>query len=281
MTLEADPVRLAQVLTNLLNNAAKYTEPGGQIWLTARRENDEAVVSVRDTGLGIPADMLPRVFEMFAQESGTRARSQGGLGLGLAVAKRLVEMHGGRIEAHSAGPGQGSEFVLRLPLVGPAPQLAAPPSAATPMGKPLPAHRVLLVDDSRDVVYTLGSLLRRMGQEVSTAADAAAALQQVRRERPDVVISDIGMPEIDGYQFARLLRNEPGMEGVVLVALTGYGQDSDRERAITAGFDRHLVKPAGVQDLEQLLASLPAAPTRSEGPPQVGAPRPAAVGTFK
>ncbi len=243
MTLEADPVRLAQVLTNLLNNAAKYTEQGGQIWLTARREDDEAVVSVRDTGLGIPEDMLPRVFEMFSQESGTRARSQGGLGLGLAVAKRLVEMHGGRIEAHSAGPGQGSEFVLRLPLVGPAPPLATAPTAAPTMGKPLPAHRVLIVDDSRDVVYTLGSLLRRMGQDVSTAADAAEALQQVRRERPDVVISDIGMPDIDGYQFARLLRNEPGMEGVVLVALTGYGQDSDRERALAAGFDRHLVKP--------------------------------------
>ena len=257
LTLEADPVRLTQVLVNLLNNAAKYTEKGGQIWLTARRSGDETVISVRDTGVGIPADMLPRVFDMFSQVDRTLSRAQGGLGIGLALARRFVEMHQGRIEVHSHGPGKGSEFVLYLPLPKNQPQAAigaiAPPSDRVS----LPTRRILVVDDAPAAGYILSTLLEKIGQQVRTLNDSLSAWKAARVDRPDVVFSDIGMPGMDGYELAQRLRNEPSLAGVVLVALTGYGQDNDRRRAKDAGFDHHLVKPVSLEALRDLLASLP------------------------
>lgn len=260
MILHADPVRLIQIIGNLLNNAAKYTKPGGQIWLTAHHDRNEAVISIRDNGLGIPADKLPLVFNMFTQVDRTLTRAQGGLGIGLTLAKTLVEMHGGRIEAHSDGPDQGSEFLIYLPMM---PDSQRHPTLRSPMRRSrmyVSRRRILIVDDTRAAGYVLGKLLETMGQQVRTATDAAAALESVRRERPDLVISDIGMPNMDGYELARCLRKEPGLERLLLVALTGYGQDSDKERAKQAGFDYHLVKPVSLEALQGLLASLPASP---------------------
>jgi signal transduction histidine kinase/ActR/RegA family two-component response regulator len=260
MALEADAVRLSQVIANLLNNAAKYTDKGGQIWLSAQRQGGEAVVSVRDTGCGISADMLPRIFDMFAQVDRTLERAQGGLGIGLSLAKNLVEMHGGRIEAHSAGPGRGSEFIVWLPLVHHGPRSTLAASAPENGKRHLPARRILVVDDTRSAAYVLGKLLEKLGQQVCTAHDAISALEHARIERPDMVISDIAMPDMNGYELARLLRQEAGMTAVVLVALTGYGQSSDKQRAKEAGFDYHLVKPVSLESLEEMLASLPASP---------------------
>jgi PAS domain S-box-containing protein len=256
LPLDADPVRLAQVVTNLLNNAAKYSDEGGQIWLSARREGSDAVISVKDTGVGISAEMLPHVFEMFAQVDQTVNRAQGGLGIGLTLARRLVELHGGRIDAYSEGPGQGSEFVVRLPLtIGPARSL--PPSENSPSATPLPVRRVLVVDDTRAAAYSLAKLLETLGQVVQTADDAESALQMVRAAPFDVVISDIGMPGMNGYELAGRLRDEPAWQGAALVALTGYGQDRDKQRAKEAGFDQHLVKPVSIEALRRLLESLP------------------------
>jgi PAS domain S-box-containing protein len=260
MILDADPVRLAQIIGNLLNNAAKYTNPGGQIWLTAHNEGNEAVISVRDTGLGIPADMLPLVFEMFAQVDRTLTRAQGGLGIGLTLAKTLVEMHGGRIVAHSDGPDQGSEFLVYLPMLRDSQRRPAQTSPKQSSRTSVLRRRILVVDDTRAAGYVLGKLLETMGQQIFTATDAAAALESARRERPDLVISDIGMPNMDGYELARRLRKEPGLEGLLLVALTGYGQESDKQRAKEAGFDYHLVKPVSLEALQDLLQSLPASP---------------------
>jgi CheY-like chemotaxis protein/two-component sensor histidine kinase len=266
VSLEADPVRLSQVITNLLTNAAKYMDNGGQIWLTVRREGCEAVVSVRDTGIGIPPDMLPRVFDMFAQVDKTSGRAQGGLGIGLSLARRLVEMHGGRIEAFSEGPGQGSEFIVRLPVRPLAAHSVAAQWGATPTDRTsLPARRILVVDDTRAAVYTLGKLLEKMGQHVRAVESAEAALEAARQERPDVVISDIAMPNMSGYELARRIREEPELEDVILIALTGFGQESDRQQAKEAGFDFHLIKPVGIEALRDLLASLPAQAATSAG----------------
>jgi PAS domain S-box-containing protein len=259
LTINADPVRLAQVISNLLNNAAKYTERGGQIWLQARAEAGEAVLTVKDTGMGIPPEMLGRVFDMFSQVDRTLRRAQGGLGIGLTLAKNLVQLHGGRIEAHSPGPGQGSEFTVRLPLVS-APAVKDSGYAKPQAGESNPApRRILVVDDAPAAVFTLAKLLEKLGHEVFTAGDAAEALLLARQRRPEVVISDIAMPGVDGYQLARLLRCEPGLEKILLVALSGYGQESDRRRALDSGFDRHLVKPVSLQDLRELLAETPVA----------------------
>ena len=252
--LEADPVRLTQVISNLLNNAAKYTDAGGTIWLNARRDGNEAVVSVRDTGVGIPPEMLRRVFDMFAQVDGGLDRAQGGLGIGLTLAKSLVQMHGGRIEARSGGIGHGSEFVVRLPVAA---SVAVPMELARPADATVTRRRILVVDDTRAAVFTLGKLLETMGQEVQTANDAPTALGLAQSNPPEVIISDIAMPEMNGYELARRVRQEPAMEGVILVALTGYGQESDRQRAHEAGFNHHLVKPVSLPALEKLLASLP------------------------
>jgi PAS domain S-box-containing protein len=257
LLLDADPVRLSQVISNLLNNAAKYTDDGGQIWLTARAQEDQAVISVRDTGNGIPPEMLPRVFDMFAQLDATLRRAQGGMGIGLTLARTLVEMHGGRISAHSEGIGCGSEFTIRLPLVAAPARIEARRQALPEQAQPVPAHKILVVDDAPAAAQMLARLLERLGQEVRTAHSAAEALERVREAPPEVVISDLGMPHVDGLQLARQLRMMPAMRRAVLVALTGYGQESDRQSTKEAGFDQHLVKPVSLETLRTLLASLP------------------------
>jgi CheY-like chemotaxis protein len=251
--LEADPGRLAQVVTNLLHNAAKYSDEGGRVTLTARREGHQCVLRVRDQGVGIAPDLLPRVFDLFTQAERSLDRAQGGLGIGLALVKRLVELHGGAVEAHSGGPGQGSEFVVRLPLPlgveGGTPTPTA--QGAARAERPL---RVLVVEDNADAAATLGVLLRLYGHEAQVAPCGPTALEMAAAFRPEVVLLDIGLPGLDGFQVAQRLRERPDTKEVVLVAMTGYGQESDRRRAREAGFDHFLVKPVDPAELERLLA---------------------------
>jgi PAS domain S-box-containing protein len=254
--VDADPVRLAQVFANLLNNAAKYTDRGGRIRLCAERQGGEVVVSVRDNGIGIPAPLLAKVFDMFTQAEGSREKSQGGLGIGLTLVKRLVELHGGTVAAHSAGPGLGSEFVVRVPLA-PEPAESAPVSAAA--APAAPARRILVADDNRDAAGSLAEMLELMGHETWTVHDGLEALAAAAAFRPDVILLDLGMPALDGYDTCRRVRQEPWGSNAVLVALTGWGQDEDRRRSREAGFDEHLVKPVEFAALEKLLAGLKAA----------------------
>jgi PAS domain S-box-containing protein len=254
--LEADPVRLAQVLVNLLNNAAKYTDQGGRIWLTAEQRGNEVVVRVRDTGIGLPAEMLPHIFEMFTQVDRSSRHAQGGLGIGLTVVRSLVHMHGGSAHAHSAGPGQGSEFTVRLPLAPALPR--GPQGRGQPvdgsLSKALLKCRILVVDDSRDEAESLAMLLNLMGSDVRVAHDGPAALEAMSSYQPAVVLLDIGMPGMDGYEVARRARRQPGLKDVTLIALTGWGQEEDRRRCREAGFDHHLVKPVDLEALQALLA---------------------------
>lgn len=247
--LEADPVRLAQVLSNVLNNAAKYTANGGRIRLHARREGREVVISVADNGIGIEADKLSTVFDLFTQLNGQSG--QGGLGIGLTLVRNLVELHGGRIAVQSGGLGAGSEFVLRLPMPD-VPLAVAPPPAQTL--QPQALGRILVVDDNRDAAQTTASVLQLMGADVAVAGDGPTALQQLGSFNPDVIMLDIGMPGMDGYEVARRVR--AGGHTVVLIAMTGWGHDDDRRRSQAAGFDHHLVKPMNFDALEELLTSL-------------------------
>ncbi len=267
LRLEADPARLQQVLANLLNNAAKYTEPGGRIELAAAREDGDVVVRVRDTGIGIAPAMLPRVFGLFAQAEDARQRAPGGLGIGLALVRSLVEMHRGTVQATSPGLGRGSEFVVRLPALPERPEPAAgPPPAERPPGPAAPRRRILVVDDNVDAADTLALLLRVDGHEVRVVYDGEAALAAVAAGPPDVVLMDIGLPRLDGYEVARHLRQQPGLRGLVLIALTGWGQEEDRRRSREAGFDHHLTKPVDPDDLQRLLADLGGRDTASSGP---------------
>jgi signal transduction histidine kinase len=257
--LEADPARLKQVIVNLLTNAAKYTEPGGRVGLRAVPQGDSVVLRVWDSGVGIPPDMLDRIFEKFTQvDRSPSSASQWGLGVGLSLVKALVELHGGSVTAASAGPGQGSTFTVHLPglvapprLTQPCHQAARQGEAGSPVGRPL---RVLLVDDNADGAFVLAELLRHSGHEVRTAANGPAALEAARCWRPQAVVLDIGLPGMDGYEVARRLRLLEGMAGALLVALTGYGRDEDRRHALEAGFNAHLVKPADPDELRQMLA---------------------------
>jgi len=254
--LFADPTRLAQVVSNLLNNAAKYTPYGGRIALGTRREGDRVVISVADTGIGIPRDALPEVFEMFTQVGRTRDRSQGGLGIGLALVRRLVELHGGRVTAVSPGPGEGSTFTVRLPLADvaePSAPAAAPASAAEANARAL---RVLVVDDNVDAAESLASLLELSGHQTRVANDGEQALRTAHEFHPEIVFLDIGMPGKDGYEVARELREAADTRETVLVALTGWGAKDDRARSRQAGFDHHLTKPAGLAAVDDLLAQL-------------------------
>jgi CheY-like chemotaxis protein len=253
--VDGDPVRLAQVFANLLNNAAKYTERGGRIWLTAERQGSDAVVSVRDTGLGIPREMLGKVFELFTQVERTLEKAQGGLGIGLTLVWRLTEMHGGSVEARSEGYGHGSEFTVRLPAV-----LVAPvrDKGAEEEIIPSSGRRILVVDDNRDSAISLGMLLQLMGNEVHTAHDGLEAVQAAEVFRPDVVLLDIGLPKLNGYEAARRIREQPWGGDTVLVAVTGWGQEEDKRRAKEAGFNFHMVKPLEPAALEKLLAGLQA-----------------------
>ena len=250
IVVEADPARLEQVLGNLLDNAAKYTEPGGRIIVTVAREEDAAVIRVRDTGIGIEPDMLPQVFEMFAQADGSLARTRGGLGLGLSLVRKLVELHGGGVEARSDGPGRGSEFVVRLPvgrlLLAPDPA-PAPPATAGRL-------RILIIEDNPDIAEPLAVLLTRWGHEVRAERDPRRGLRlALAPPRFDLILLDIGLPEMDGYAVARELRQRLGA-GTRLVAFTGYGGPDDRQRAREAGFDELVTKPIEVEALERLLA---------------------------
>jgi PAS domain S-box-containing protein len=256
LRVEADPTRLEQVLTNLLNNAAKYTDPGGRIGLTAERAGDEVVVRVRDTGIGIAPGMLPRIFDLFVQAERRLDRAQGGVGIGLTLVKKLVELHGGRIEAASGGLGQGSEFVVSLPALADERPCERGRAAEQGEAAALPCRRILVVDDNQDAADSLGLLLRLAGQDVRTAYDGPSALDQVQAFRPALVFLDIGMPGMDGYEVARRLRQQSDLKDVVLVALTGWGQEEDRRRSREAGFDRHLVKPVEPSALEALLADV-------------------------
>jgi PAS domain S-box-containing protein len=251
--LNADLIRLAQVLSNLLTNAAKYTETGGHIWLTAERQGDEVVLSVRDTGIGVAVEHLPRLFEMFSQAEPALERSQGGLGIGLALVKGLVELHGGSIEAQSAGPGKGSEFIVRMPVADSS--VPEPPESAQGQ-KPRsgPRHRILVVDDNRDAADSLAMMLRTMGHEADAAYDGLEAVQAAATIRPDVLLLDIGLPKLNGYEAARRIRNQPWGKGMCLIALTGWGQEDDKRRALEAGCDQHLTKPVEAVALQKLLA---------------------------
>jgi signal transduction histidine kinase/CheY-like chemotaxis protein len=257
--VEADTTRLAQVVGNLLNNAAKYTEKGGHIRLTVEPERSGAVVRVRDNGMGIAADLLPQVFDLFTQGDRSLARSEGGLGIGLTLVKSLVEMHGGRVEAHSAGANRGSEFVVWLPTVAASSALSAV-GGESDLVKPQfsRSRRVLVVDDNADAAESLAMLLKAEGHEVSTAHDGLAALEAAEATRPEAVLLDIGLPRMDGYEVARRLREQGWLPRALLVAVTGYGQEEDRRRVAEAGFDAYLVKPADPAAVQKLLAGLEA-----------------------
>ncbi len=258
LPVDADPVRLAQVVGNLLTNAAKYTEPHGRIELTAERELDMAVLRVQDNGIGIARELLPHIFELFVQVDPAATRSQGGLGIGLTLVKNLVEMHNGTVDARSAGLGKGSEFIVRLPLAAPMIEREEA-SRESQQAAELPAPsglRLLVVDDNQDAANSLAALLRLQGHEVHVVYSGVAALEMTRTYSPDVMFLDIGMPGMDGYEVARRLRQQPGLEGVVLAALTGWGQQEDRRRSAEAGFDHHLVKPPELKALEGLLADV-------------------------
>ncbi len=253
--LHADPTRLVQVIVNLLNNAAKYTDDGGHIRLSAEREGDQIALRVRDTGMGIAPELLPRIFDLFTQADRSLDRSQGGLGIGLSLVQRLVELHQGSVEALSEGLGKGSEFIVRLPVL-----LSTPPQLSTTTGETdkqsAPAARVLVVDDNVDSADMVTLLLQGSGYEVRAAYSAQTALVMASEYRPDIIILDIGLPEMDGYEVARRLRQRAELKDVQLVAVTGYGQDSDRQQSQEAGFDYHLVKPVEPEKLQALLEKL-------------------------
>lgn len=250
--VQGDLTRLAQVFSNLLNNASKFTGRGGRIELTVRHVEGEAIVSVRDNGIGISAHMLPLVFDMFSQAESNLERSHGGLGIGLSIVKRLVEMHGGAVEARSEGLGSGSEFVVHLPVAS---GMAVP--AATDQEEPIAdsgRKRILVVDDNRDAADSLAMMLTMTGNHTLTAYDGFEALDVAARFKPDLVLLDIGMPKVNGYEVCRRLRQEAGTSGAMIVALTGWGQEEDKRRSLEAGFDAHLVKPVLPGAIDALVA---------------------------
>jgi PAS domain S-box-containing protein len=252
--MEADPTRMEQVVVNLLNNAAKYTEEGGRIWLGIRSEGLQAILSVRDTGVGIDLERFPDIFDLFTQVDRSLDRSQGGLGIGLSLVQRLVDMHRGTVEVRSDGPGQGSEFTVRLPLT-----ISAPVRSRIPAGSvDRPAHggRVLVVDDNVDSAEIMAALLRLSGHDVRTAYTGPDALEVAASYLPEVALLDIGLPGLNGYEVARRLRQFPQLSGVRLVAMTGYGTEADRQLAREAGFDKHVVKPVDFPVVEGLLTTL-------------------------
>jgi PAS domain S-box-containing protein len=263
LAVDGDATRLAQVVANILNNAAKYSERGGRIWIDARRDGESVVLSVRDSGMGIAPAMLPRVFDLFSQESQALDRAQGGLGLGLAIVKSLVTLHGGEVTALSEGAGKGSELRVRLPSAAAvAPRPEGEPARAR--GGAVRVERILVVDDNVDAADLLAQALELLGHQVWRAGDGPEALRIASTARPTVALLDIGLPVMDGYQLARLLRELEGLDAVKLVALTGYGQASDRERSRVAGFDAHLVKPITIEHVQAAIVALTVPP----GPPQ-------------
>ena len=261
--LHADSTRLEQVVVNLLNNAAKYTEEGGQIWLTVSQAGDEMVLRVRDSGVGIAPEVLPKVFDLFTQADRSLDRSQGGLGIGLALVQRLVELHRGTVMAHSTGLGRGAEFTVRLPVLL-SPAMQAPPNTTKPVDPPAQGWRVLVVDDNEDSADMLAKLLARSGHHVRTAYTGPTALDVAADCLPDVVLLDIGLPGINGYEVARRLRQIPQLGGVKIIAMTGYGQESDVRLAQEAGFDSHQVKPVDFVKVQERMTTLLSPPASGD-----------------
>jgi PAS domain S-box-containing protein len=270
IVLDADLMRLAQVFSNLLSNAAKFSERGSRISLAAERQGAEAVISVRDTGIGIPEEMLPHIFEPFTQVDRSLERAHGGLGIGLMLVKRLLEMHGGRIEARSDGPGKGSEFIVRLPIAETRTRQPSkadektsderPPREDPPRPAGAKRCRILVADDNKDAAASLSMMLEIMGYETRSAYDGLQALEAADQFRPAVALLDIGMPKTNGYDVARHIRQQPWGKDIVLMAVTGWGQETDKKRTLEAGFDHHLVKPVNPSVLAKLLVSLPPRP---------------------
>lgn len=251
--VHADPTRLEQVLLNLLTNAAKYTPSSGRITLCARREGPEVVFQVQDNGMGISPDRLPEMFQLFAQGERSIARSEGGLGIGLTIVQKLVELHGGRVEAHSEGPDCGSTFIVCLPASAPNARTVTHSLTLPPKSKG-PGLHILVVDDNVDSAQGLARLLKRSGHTPSVVHNGRQALEEGRRNSPQAVVLDIGLPDLDGYALARLMRQEQYGRCALIIALTGYGQEEDRIMALEAGFDHHLTKPVKISDLQRLLA---------------------------
>ncbi len=253
--LKADPTRLAQIVGNLLNNACKFTPKGGRIFLNVEREAAQAVIRVQDSGIGIAGDKLPAIFEMFTQIDTSLERTVSGLGIGLTLVKNLAELHGGTVEARSAGVGHGCEFVVRLPILNEAPE-ASQGEIDARNATPAKGRRILVVDDNRDSVDSLAMVLSMLGHEVHTAHDGVEAVESASNVRPDVILLDIGLPRMNGYEAARHLRKEPWAQGMVLIALTGWGQEEDRQKSRDSGFDGHMVKPLDFDALRKLLDRL-------------------------
>jgi CheY-like chemotaxis protein len=256
--VDADATRLSQVISNLLHNSAKYTDPTGHIWLTIAQDGADALISVRDTGIGISAEMLPRIFDMFMQADRSIDRSHGGLGVGLTVARRLVELHGGSISASSDGVGKGSTFTVRIPMSVAQPEaaedLALRGTESAAGASPL---RILVADDNRDAAESLAALLRMVGHEVRIAYDGVEAVGVASEYHPDAVVLDIGMPKMNGYDVAKKLRGEVTGKEMTIIAVSGWGQDADKQRSRESGIDHHLVKPLEPSSLLRLLASNP------------------------
>lgn len=261
LTVQGDPVRLSQIFANLLNNASKYMHHGGQIWLSVRHVDDEVLISVRDTGVGIEPEMLDHVFKMFAQVNRSKRQAQGGLGIGLTLVQSLVEMHAGKVEARSDGLDRGSEFIVRLPLIKDTQRAKPPPTAIRDVL--MPKLKVFVVDDNQDAATTLSMLLQLLGCDVLTANDGPSALQTLKTYRPAVAFLDIGMPGMDGYEVARRIRLIPELQSMMLVALTGWGQQEDRRLSSESGFDHHMLKPADITTLKSLFTSISASTSNS------------------
>jgi signal transduction histidine kinase len=270
LRVRGDRVRLTQAIANVLDNAAKYTKRGGTIALSALQQDTQVEISVQDNGIGITSEALPRVFELFAQPDREAEHFESGLGIGLALVRRLLEMHGGSVEAHSEGRGLGSRFVIRLPLHI---EQAQPTSEApvAPGDSASVRRRILVVDDNPDALHSLAALLEAFGHEVACAASGEQALELAEQTRPEVVLLDIGMPRLDGYEVARRMRLQPWGRRVLLIAVTGWGQDSDRQRSGDVGFDAHLVKPVGLEQLKQALSAPPSVAQASLWPERVRA----------
>jgi CheY-like chemotaxis protein len=253
--VDADETRLAQVIANLLNNAVKFTPRGGHIKLAVMRDGPDVAISVVDDGIGIPADMLPRVFDMFTQVDQSLEKSHGGLGIGLTIAKRLIELHHGCIEVHSPAPAKGTEFIIRLPVAMSVVSEVDRAIDAGDSSRPARGRRILVVDDNRDAAHSLALMLGLMGADTRVAHDGLSALEVAENYRPDTVLLDLGMPKLNGYETCAQLRQQPWAKGILLVAITGWGNEDNRRRSREAGFDYHLVKPVDLRTLRQVLDS--------------------------